>query len=132
MSRLTLKKQSGGYGCTCPSFRRSPGPLFVIKALARCAGWKQQPVTVGNRKENPDGFIEWSATSDGVTNYIVTYSPDAPGGFCKHTVGAQQESAWIYAACIGAKEVLTQLEDVTRKLKDVTKERDKWKKSSLT
>ena len=127
LNRVT-RERPVGYGCTCPSFKLSPDPLVVIKALARSVGWLGSQVRVSNRREYPDGRIEWDATS-GNDVYSVTYSPDAPGGFCKH-IASVQESAWMKTGCIGAKEVLIELEDVTRKLKYVTKELDKWKKSS--
>ena len=123
LSRVA-RERTGGYGCTCPSFRRQPSPLFVLKAFARSLD-----VMVSNRKEHPDGRVEWDATSGGEI-YSVTYSPDAPGGFCKHIVGTQD--GWIKTGCIGAKEVLTELETVKKELRRVTKERDKCQKKSMT
>jgi len=91
----------------------------VIQASARSVS-----VVVSGRKEK-DGCIEWDARTSDVT-YTVTYSPDAPGGVCKHII-ACLEIAWVKDWCIGAKEVLTQLEDVTKELKKVTKKLNKMK-----
>jgi len=118
-------RHTGGFGCTCPAFRRTLAPLAVIQASARSVGWKTGSVVISGRKEKPGGSIEWDAKTSDVT-YTVTYSPDAPGGVCKHIIACLAgEVAWVKDWCVGAKEVLTQLEDVTKELK----ERDKLMKN---
>ena len=120
-------RHTGGFGCTCPAFRRTLAPLAVIQASARSVGWKTGSVVISGRKEKPGGSIEWDAKTSDVT-YTVTYSPDAPGGVCKHIIACLAgEVAWVKDWCVGAKEVLEKLESVTKELKVTKREIQKMK-----
>jgi len=66
----------GGFGCTCPSFRRRQDKVFP--SLVKAAD-----VSVEFVKREPDGTEDWKAWTR-ETVYQVSYSPTESGGWCKH------------------------------------------------
>ena len=98
-----------GWGCNCRAFRMGePTPEQALAALARSAN-----VTVWS--SNGKQFVAWTEPGN---RYDVTWDPDKPGGWCKHTIACLVHWApWHRQLALGADATLADIHRLEKELR---------------